>query len=72
MNKYVIERTKEWIEETSRDWAKNFVVKAYQSQFDTADAKKQVDSAEFNMKVCTEKLTWLEQYLKTLSPKKKK
>lgn len=49
MNKYITQRIENAIEENSYNWAKNYVAKKWQSQFDTADAMKQIESADHNM-----------------------
>ena len=72
MNKHIIEQAKAKIELKSREYADNFIAKAYQSQFDTPDAKKQVDSADHNMKLALETIEWLENFIKSHKPKTKK
>ena len=64
MKKYIIQRIKDSILETNYDWAKNYVAKKWQEQFDTPEAKKQVESANLNMTKCEEKTVWLNKLLK--------
>ncbi len=69
MNKYIVSKIKEMIESSRIDWAKNFIVKDYQSQFDTPEAKKEVAAATHNMSEIEKKTAWLEKYLKTKTKK---
>lgn len=69
MNKYVINKAKEMLEYTKEDWAKNFIVKDYQSQFDTPEAKKEVDAATFNMVSCDKKIEFLTKFIKANTKK---
>lgn len=71
MNKEIITTSKDKIATLSRQYADAFIAKAYQSQFDTPEAKKQVDAADHNMAAAMKQIEWLEKFIKQHSPKKK-
>jgi len=46
------------------EWAHNYVAKAYQLTLDTPEAKKQVESAEHNMKTIEGTIAFMKELLK--------
>jgi hypothetical protein len=72
MNNKIVEILKEKIEANARDYAHNFIAKAFQSELNTPDSKKQVDAAGLNMDKALKQIEWLENYLKKVSVKTKK
>lgn len=64
MKKYIIQRIKDLIEENSYNWAKNYTAMKWQERLDKPEAKKQVESAKFNMKSLEEQNDFLKKLLK--------
>lgn len=65
MNKAkIIKKIKDTIEAKESEWASNYIAKTYQGTLKTGEADKQVKSAELNMKVIEETITFLKSMLK--------
>lgn len=67
MDKYVIKKAKQMIDDEIDSYSKNFIVKEYQSELDTPEAKKQVDAAMFNMESSVKRIEWLKKFVKSHS-----
>jgi uncharacterized protein Smg (DUF494 family) len=66
MKESIIKQLKEKIEICNADYGNNYIAKEFNKTLDTDEAKKQVDSADFNMAEVMKKKEWLEQMLKSL------
>jgi hypothetical protein len=64
MNKYILKKAQDNLEASYMDWAQNHFVKSYQSQFDTPEAKLQVETAQKNMEIIQQKIDYLKKYIK--------
>lgn len=64
MQKHILKRLQEKLNEQYIQWADNYVGKLYQSTKDTPQAKDQVVIAEGNMKMCEETIEILKGLLK--------
>ena len=64
MKKYIIKSIKDKIEAKHEEYASNYIAHKYQSTLNTPDAKKQVESAEHNMKLHLETIAFLKELLK--------
>ena len=70
MQKYITAKIKETIEGKKNEWAQNYVAREFQATLTTPEAKKQVESAEHNMRTIESTLGFLETFLKNESKKK--
>lgn len=66
MEDYIIKQIKEKIELNKIDWANNYISMKANEELDTAEAKKNVESAKYNMDEITKRVEWLENQLKSL------
>lgn len=64
MKNFIIKRIKEKIELNKQEYADNFIAKVANEQLTSPEAKKQVESADYNMKTCLERISFLETLLK--------
>jgi hypothetical protein len=69
MKKYIVNRIKDNIEEKKQEWARNYVAKQFQLTLTSVEAKKQVESANHNMKMIESTIEFLKALLKTETKK---
>lgn len=64
MKKFILQKAEQNLEENRMLWAQNHFVAWYQSQFDTNEAKVQVEAAKKNMEKYQDVIDSLEKYIK--------
>lgn len=66
MNQHILKQIDAKIESNQIDYANNFISRKANEELDTAEAKKNVDSADYNMLEITKRIAWLENLKKSL------
>lgn len=65
MKKYITKVAKDKIEELGEKWAINHIHKLRQLELEqNPETKKQIDSADHNMKLAEEQIAWYKKLLK--------